>query len=449
MAGARAALAITLQPMKSVGDVSASHQAHQAALEGARIVVIGVNYAPESTGIGPYTTGLTRHLSEAGAHVHVITGVPHYPNWAASRGYRTGLMWREQHDGIAVSRGRHYIPRRPNAMKRILFDASFALTAGLLTSHVAADAVIGVTPGLGALPAAVHLSRRTRTPLAVVVQDLAGLAAEQSGIRGPAAMFSFGRRLESRWLRQADLLGVISPDFVEVLTKSGIDSGRLFELRNYTHIVPDDRSPRHARKALGWRDEDFVVLHSGNMGLKQDLGNVLAAAQLADQTSSSVRFVILGDGSQRTHLERAAAGIRSVEIATSVPDDLYPAALAAADVLLLNERPSVKNMSLPSKLTSYLSAGRAILAAVRADSAAAMEVGRSGGGIVVPPGDPAALLAGAMQLQENQDLRRRLAEKGRKYASAELSETAAAQRSVAFAQRLLRTRTQRTNAPAS
>ena len=64
--------------------------------------------------------------------------------------------------------------------------------------------------------------------------------------------------------------------------------------------------------------------------------------------------------------------------------------MQASDVLLVNQRASVTNMSLPSKLTSYFASGRPVIAAVSADSETAWEIEASGAGLVVPPADPPA-----------------------------------------------------------
>src|SRR6185369_7054968 len=105
--------------------------------------------------------------------------------------------------------------------------------------------------------------------------------------------------------------------------------------------LPDSTGDvRAIRRGLGWPDGVTIALHSGNMGLKQDLGNIISAARLT-AARDDVRFVLMGDGSQRRTLESAAQGLPNVQFGELVPDDIYLDVLRAADVLLLNERPSV------------------------------------------------------------------------------------------------------------
>ena len=78
--------------------------------------------------------------------------------------------------------------------------------------------------------------------------------------------------------------------------------------------------------------------------------------------------------------------------------------MQASDVLLVNQRASVTNMSLPSKLTSYFASGRPVIAAASADSETASEIEASGAGIVVPPADPAALRGAILALKNDPTL---------------------------------------------
>ena len=87
----------------------------------------------------------------------------------------------------------------------------------------------------------------------------------------------------------------------------------------------------------------------------------------------------------------------------------------AADVLLVNELPGLTEMSVPSKLTTYYATGLPVLAAVGAGSTTAAEIGLSGGGRVVPAGDPAALLSAAEALGSDPDQAAALGAAGRHF----------------------------------
>ena len=167
---------------------------------------------------------------------------------------------------------------------------------------------------------------------------------------------------------------------------------------------------------FGWTDGRQVVLHAGNIGLKQGLEQVVDAARLAAERGDPVRFVFSGGGSQTGAIRAAARDLRNVDFLGVQPDGIHASLLAAADVLLLSERATQIDMSLPSKLTSYHAAGRPILAAVAVGGSSAAEVTRSGAGMVVPAGQPEALLAALAQLRRQPALAAELGAAGRAYA---------------------------------
>ena len=93
-----------------------------------RLLVIGLNYAPEQVGIGPYTAGLCETLAGFGHTVEVLAGAAYYPEWRRHPGQpRSGR--RQVENGVGVTRCRHFIPSQPTGLKRILHLASFSLSA--------------------------------------------------------------------------------------------------------------------------------------------------------------------------------------------------------------------------------------------------------------------------------------------------------------------------------
>ncbi len=149
---------------------------------------------------------------------------------------------------------------------------------------------------------------------------------------------------------------------------------------------------------FGWSPGETVVLHAGNMGVKQGLDNVVHAARLASERQLPVRFVLLGHGSQCERLKLAGAGIDALQFLAPLDDADFTAALASADSLLVNELPGVSEMAVPSKLTSYFSAGRPVIAATDVGGITADEIRAADAGVVVPAGDPEALLDAVIAL---------------------------------------------------
>jgi glycosyltransferase involved in cell wall biosynthesis len=402
-------------------------------LAGLAVTVVGIYYAPDCTGIAPYTTDLCETLVTHGAAVHAVVGIPHYPQWTADRRYRSRLRYDEELGGVRVSRVRHFVPRSQDVVRRGLYELTFLLGSRTAVRGHRPDLVLGVTPSLAGAAAAAALAARRGVPLGLVVQDLVGKAAGQSGIRGGGRLAARVSELEAGVLRRAALVGCISDSFRPSLLAMGLPAERVRPLPNYTRLATTDTGRDEARRLLGWPADRRIVLHTGNMGLKQDLGNVVRAAGLGrDRGRDDLLFILLGDGNDRPAVQRLAGGTANVRFVEPVPDQLYPLALAAADCLLLNERRSVRDMCLPSKLTSYLAAGRPIVAATAAAGEAARQVLAAGAGLVVPPARPDQLLDAVVRVVDDPAGGAAYGTAGQRYAALHLSVEAGRHRIVRF-----------------
>jgi colanic acid biosynthesis glycosyl transferase WcaI len=394
-----------------------------------RVAILGINYAPETTGIGPYTTRLAMGLAERGYDVQVLTGYPHYPQWRRA-GDSSGFRSEESIDGVRVRRLSHWVPRRFSWFGRAAMEVTFGLQL-LTTWWGRPEVVICVTPPLLATAMSAIRARMTRRgpAIGIVVQDLYSRGIAETGAASglPARAM---RVVESTAIRLADGIAVIHAGFTSDLTEHlGVNVLRIREIRNWSHVhLPDPVASRAFRDMHRWDADEVVVLHAGNMGYKQGLENVVAAAELACRSDSRVRFVLLGDGNQRATLEATGAGIRTLEFLSLVSEEEFPAALGAADVLLVNERPGVSHMALPSKLTSYFTSGKPILAATDAAGLSAGELAASGAGVCVPADRPDMLLSEALRLGRDSALGRQLGEAGRRYCDELLSEETALDR---------------------
>ncbi|UKA56551.1 glycosyltransferase family 4 protein [Arthrobacter sp. FW305-BF8] len=383
-----------------------------------------MHFTPERSGNAPYTSSLARGLQREGHSVTVITGYPHYPEWRRHAGYK-GRSMHEMIDGVRVKRLNHYVPSNPTGLRRILMEVSFGLHA-ILSKWQKPDLVILVSPallstGLASLRASVGKG----LPTLVWVQDLYSRGMVETGSTGVGGKVA--AYIESSILRSADTVVAIHDRFRTHITQSlGVDSQSVKVIRNWTHLGHVAAyDVRATRKARGWADSDVIVLHAGNMGMKQGLENVVESARLAHQRRSLVKFVLMGDGNQRQKLERIASGIDNIEFIDALPDDEFQQTLGAANVLLVNELPAVRDMSVPSKLTSYFNAGVVVVAATDAESVTAAELQASGGGMRVNPDDPAALLATVELLGQDAVLARDLGAQGRKFRDETLSEAPA------------------------
>lgn len=396
-----------------------------------RLLIVGMNYWPETTGNAPYTTRMATHLANKGVDVTVICGFPYYPEWSVHEAYRGKLRMDEAVNGVKLKRFRTHIPTRQSAVQRLMFDSGFIANASLCRSVPKPDAVVGAVGWLSGLSLTAIYARRYGIPYGLIFHDLFGNTVSRIGGGGNGAMAKSARELEGRIARQSAAVGLISESFRPYLVESGVADSVIWNLPSYTHIGPPTEERSLVRQHLGWADDETIVLHAGNIGLKQGLDTVIEAARLSENVDQKNRFVFLGDGSQRPALQERAAGLINVQFIDPVPDDDFPNVLAAADILLLHERKAAVETSFPSKLTSYFSVGRPVLASV-SDDRTAKTVIESGAGVVVPSEEPAAILRGIMEIVADPSFSARASLAGPAYANKHFSAEAALARTEEF-----------------
>lgn len=391
--------------------------------------MVGLNFPPEPAGIAPYTGGLASGMSASGIDVDVITSFPHYPSWSfgAARPPRSDMSMIA---GCAVRRVRHRLPARPGGLSRLLSEVSFGMRAAAQrwAEH---DVLVLVSPAL--FSSAIALARARfqsrRTPVVTWVQDLYSLGLRETGT-GSGIALRLVAAVERWVLRHSSTVVVIHDRFKRtVVEELGVPASRVVVMRNWSHVEPRAAADRMgAREALGWLPHETIVLHAGNMGVKQGLGNVVEAARTAGRRGLSIRFVLLGDGNQREQLQKQAVGIATLQFLAPLPDEEFAAALNAADVLLVNEAPGVSGMAVPSKLTSYFATGVPVLAATDPGSVTRSEILSADAGLVVAAGDPSELIDGVLSLTEDDSMRERQGRAAQAYRAEHLTARAALDR---------------------
>ncbi len=384
------------------------------------ILLVTSAYAPERAGTAPLNTELCEYLAARGHRISVVTSFPHYPQWRVFPAYRGKLWQRETLNGVTIFRSYAYIPSRRTTVRRILHDTSVGLFGGLrgmAIGHV--DLILAVSPPLQAGLAGCILAWLKGAPLLLDLHDVVpDLAIAVEMLRNPLAI-KMARLLEKFIYSRSDRILVISEEFVPNLIGKGIVKSKISFLPLWVDsdlISPGNRKGPF-RKTHNIGEVQTVVLYTGNMGAKQNLENVLEAAGRL-QTYRDVLFLFVGDGSEKKRLQeyahdKALSNVRFLPLLPPQPRELLPELLAAADVLVLNQSAHIVDTVIPSKLFTYMAAGRPIVAAANQSSQAAACIRKAGSGIVVDPENPAALAEAILQLREDRELAERLGRQGR------------------------------------
>lgn len=382
-----------------------------------RIMILSINYWPEVTGIGAFTTYRAEHLAAAGHEVEICTTFPYYPDWKVPEGYQGRLALSEERNGVRILRSYAYIPRTVTALRRIIHEGSFVLSSLIRAGfRKRPDVLLVISPPLGLAVPAIILSRIWRIPYVFDVEDLQPDAAADLGML-PGWAVKLLYRLERSAYRHAAMVTTLTHSMRQRIVEKGIPGQKveLIEPRmdeTLSELPPAKATVFRQRYALG---DKFIVTYSGNMGVKQGLTVVLEAAAL-NRSDDSILFLLVGSGADCERLRQRASDLKlsNVRFLPLLDEEDFRGLVAASDVCLVTQQKSVSEVAFPSKIVTYLAAARPIIASVNPESEVAQVTRDSGAGKVVPAEDAEALLAAVRELREN-DLRE-LGQSGWKYA---------------------------------
>jgi colanic acid biosynthesis glycosyl transferase WcaI len=255
------------------------------------------------------------------------------------------------------------------------------------------------------------------------IQDYEVDAAFSLGMLKGSVLKRTALALERMLLQRFDTVSTISGKMVEHALRKGVEQSKVVRFSNWADtesIYPLGRHSR-MRDELNIPDAATVVLYSGNMGAKQGL-EVLAAAAIGFAGRDDVVFVFCGNGPAREAITAMCGNLRNCRFIDLQPLDRLNELLNLADIHVLPQRADAADLVMPSKLTGMLASGRAVIA--MASPGTELYDAVFPRGVVVPPGEASLLVSAIERLAGNAVERARLGRAGREFAQAVLSREA-------------------------
>jgi len=432
-----------------------------------RILIHSLNFAPELVGCGKTTGEMADWLAARGHDVRVVTAPPFNPEWRVAPGFwswqysRSDYVLQSQSrisarelvparassgthrslgagvllaelphsgDGISicetttgrltVSRCPVWVPRQPSAPRRILHLASFAIASFpvmLRQIRWKPEVVMVMEPTLFCAPAALLAGRFCGARTWLHVLDFEVDAGFELGMLKWAAVKHTAAWVEKKIMSAFDRVSTISEKMLAKLVQKGVRPSACLLFPNWvdTDVIFPLEQPSPFRAELGIPPNDVVALYSGTMARKQGL-EVLAEAARRLARRENLRFVFCGEGPGKPILANLTSELSHVHWIPLQPFERLNDLLNLADIHLLPQKADAADLVMPSKLTGMLASGLPVVATSPPDTQLAQVV--EGRGIVVEPGDAAALAGAIEQLADAPGLRERLGRNAREYA---------------------------------
>jgi colanic acid biosynthesis glycosyl transferase WcaI len=377
------------------------------------------SYWPDQAATGQLLTELAQDLvSGYGCTVSVVAGRALHASQRAS-----ASLWpvtSEAHQGVRILRANGTLLARRKFIGRATNYLTYFASALVATLQIGPqDVVVSLTDppilGLAALMAARRVGARFVFLCEDIFPEVASLLDDFHNTTVNRTLDRINRRL----LRDADAVVALGERMKRRLVEEkGAPADRVHVIHNWADcdaITPGPKDNAFAR-AHGLHDK-FVLMHSGNVGLSQNLELLIEAA---DRLRSRERLVIaiVGDGARRGALQTMAAarGLTNVRFFPYQPKELLHESFASADAFLVSLKPGLEGYIVPSKLYGILAAGRPFVAAVDPSCEAAAIATGHDCGVVAPPGDSGALVSAIATLCDDPSAARQMGENARRAA---------------------------------
>ncbi|WP_256003324.1 WcaI family glycosyltransferase [Pedobacter deserti] len=387
-----------------------------------RILIFGINYAPELTGIGKYTGEMASWFANQGHDVHVLAALPYYPEWRVHPNY-AGRSWTtEIIENVKVHRVPLYVPRKVTSVKRIIHEFSFfgASIPFWIKSIFSErfDAILCIAPPFHLAVMPWIYTRFRRSVWINHIQDLQVDAAKDLGMIKSQALLRIMFAIERLLLKKGTRVSTISEGMKRKISVKGVPDEKILLFPNWvdSEVIKPLTKDQSLKNEFGFTGRDKIVLYSGNLGEKQGLEVIIRIAQSFSVTDEDVKFVICGSGGGKEKLQGLAnsANLKNVLFYPLQPYAKFSALLAMADVHLVLQKSSAADLVMPSKLTGILAAGGCAIVTAQSGTSLHQVVTQHNLGIVVNPEDDKALEIGIRRgLFEENDMFRANA---RKYA---------------------------------
>lgn len=381
------------------------------------IVFFNRSYYPDQTATGQLLTDLCEDLvRDHACRVSVVAGPPLLPSTAPASSSR-GIVSIERHNGVEIHRasGTRFDKRRfaGRATNYVTYFMSAAF-AGLRVKKP--DVVVALTdpPIVGI--AAWLAGLRHRAPLVMAFKDLfpevAALLPDFHSSTINAALQGVNRFLVQRAAVNIALGESMRRRLIE---NKGAPAERTVIIPDWADtaaVVPGPKDNAFSR-THGLADK-FVVMHSGNMGLSQELETIVEAAAILRDVPD-LCFVFQGEGVKKPELEARARerSLSNVKFLPFAPKAALGESFAAADVFIVSLQTGLAGYIVPSKLYGILAAGRPYVAAVEATCEVASLATTHGCGLVAEPGNAREMADRIMTFYRDRDFTIRAGQQAR------------------------------------
>jgi glycosyltransferase involved in cell wall biosynthesis len=335
-------------------------------------------------------------------------------------------------DGLRIARVKTKRIKGASKLFRALREARLSSfvwrRAGKFLTDIPADLIVFYSPTIFWSGLVRRLKTLWHVPAYLILRDIFPEWAIDVGVLKRGIIYRYFHRKADQQYDRSDIIAVQSPGDLKYFTHgAALPPHRLKVLYNWAAIQEPVLALGHYRVRLGLEDK-VVFFYGGNLGVAQDTRNILRlASSLAGH--SEIHFLLVGEGSEVSRLQRAIADNRLSNVLILPPTEQrdYLSMVSEFDIGLITLDRRLASHNIPGKLLSYLYFGIPILASVNPGSDLFGLIGKGPSGFCLENGQDEKFRDAALELAGDAHLRARMGRNARALLEQTFSAGAAAQ----------------------
>ncbi len=329
-----------------------------------KLLIYALNYKPEEIGIGKYTGEMVDYFLENGVEVKIITAVPYYPKWVSNK----NKYYQETKKNLKIFRCPLWIPKKPNAIKRIIHLISFSITSFPIYLYLLSwnpNGILTIAPSIFNAQIIIFLKlfykRKVKTFLHI--QDLEIDAAFDMNLIKNKFLKRITQKWEKNLINSFDVVSTISPDMLKKIELKKIKKEKLFYMPNWVdlnEIYPLNSEIKNKfRERYSPSKEKITILYSGTMNKKQGLNVLAEIIQYFEKFN--IFWLLVGEGPEKETLIKNLQNLKNFKILPLQKREDLNLLLNAADIHILPQSIGIETNALPSKFLGMLASGKPII----------------------------------------------------------------------------------------
>jgi glycosyltransferase involved in cell wall biosynthesis len=368
-----------------------------------RILLLIDDFYPSTKSGAKMMHDLGEQFVRDGHEVVVVT-----PGDSVSGGFSVAVE-----DGIRVVRVRSgrlkYVGRALRGIRELRLSARIWRKARTFVKSNPCDLIVFYSPTIFFGDLVRKLKELWDCPAYLVLRDIFPQWAVDAGVIKKGLLYRYLHHKELRQYDAADVIGVESPGNLAYFSAELRDKGyRVEVLFNWMDTSRHPAPATKFRERLGLQGK-VVFFYGGNIGVAQDLDNILRLA-VGLRQHEHVFFLLVGSGSEVPRLQREIEKqqLANIKILPPLPQEEYLQCLSEFDVGLISLDRRLQSHNSTGKLLGYLLCGKPVLASLNPGNGLAQLLSQADAGFASDNGDDENLLNAAALLAGSADMRKRM-----------------------------------------